>query len=72
MKIISKTFKEIHNCIKEYYEKHPELEAIKSYGTDDVVPILTYVIVKCNIQNFGIILKVLLIFYKVIEAFTPR
>ncbi|CAD8104069.1 unnamed protein product [Paramecium primaurelia] len=65
LKIISKTFQEIHSCIKDYYEKHPELEAIKSYGTDDIVPILTYVIVKSNIQNFGIILKI-------IEAFTPK
>ncbi|CAD8190996.1 unnamed protein product [Paramecium octaurelia] len=65
LKIISKTFTEIHSCIKEYYDKHPELESIKSYGTDDIVPILTYVIVKSNIQNFGIMLKI-------IEAFTPK
>ncbi|CAD8074407.1 unnamed protein product [Paramecium primaurelia] len=65
LKIISKTFKQINFCIHDYYEKHPELEALKSYGTDDIVPILTYVIVKCNIQNFGIILKI-------IEAFTPK
>ncbi|CAD8178919.1 unnamed protein product [Paramecium octaurelia] len=65
LKIISKTFKQINFCISDYYEKHPELEALKSYGTDDIVPILTYIIVKCNIQNFGIILKI-------IEAFTPK
>ncbi|CAD8125280.1 unnamed protein product [Paramecium sonneborni] len=65
LKIISSTFKEINNCINLYYEKHPELEAIKNYGTDDIVPILTYIIVKSNIQNFGIILKI-------IEAFTPK
>ncbi|CAD8125724.1 unnamed protein product [Paramecium sonneborni] len=65
LKVISQTFQEINNCIKEYYENHPELEALESYGTDDIVPILTYLIVKCNIKNFGIILKI-------IEAFTPK
>lgn len=57
--MISKTYKEIDKNINDYFSKHPNAPAVKSYGTDDIVPILTYVIAKSEIENFGIILKVI-------------